>query len=857
MARQVTVGVATPLPREPLVPFGPGMPLFPSPIDPVNESTGRAEPRIYQYDVSTNLPGMTDRLIPWKILRDAAETPLVRDCIRIRKNQISTLKWDIVLTERALQQYRKEDPDTSSVMIKQKLRKELDPVVGRLVEFWEQPDVQQGQSFTEWAGCLLEEHLVLDALAIYPYGDRAGNPGKGLRILDGSTIKPLLNGMGGRPSPPHPAFQQILWGFPRGEYMADVDSQGSILNPYATDRLIYARREVRTFTQYGFSAVEQALQDVDLYLRRHEWDKAQYTQGVQPAGWIKNTGMESWSPQQIVEYNRAFNDLYAGKTLDRMRYHLLPPGMEPMESADIPEKYKPDYHLHLIKLVAMHFDTTIAELGFTESKGLGSSGYHEGQENVQERKATNPTLRWLQEVITAISRKHLGMPRELEFRFLGLDSEDEAAADEVIQKQMESGRITRNEAREEMGKPPFDADEADMPVLQTQRGIVFIDGASKLAQPGEEITPAQAPPVNGEPGTNAPGDAGTPQSAPSGQPAAKPAAAEPADGKGAVEVKKAELGAYRQWVRNNHTVGKRPFAFKAVTPDEAALCDVRLELVTFKAGDAGPKVRPGHKHWPGWEQDERIANYWSGRLRAALSEAPTRVVARRWLEVRRWAPISKAADPGRDDRRRDALAWLTAIGFTLTPRIRQVLTGLYVDAYSVGDKAAQVLLGEIEHTGWGAWKPGDTAATVREISASSGSAPGLQSLLGEAGQVADGMNNTRMRAMADRLGDSLLEETTVDELDAALLDVAGDEAAAGMAALTETGRGLARAAVDRYTIASGVTQYEWVTAGGAKVCAQCEANEAVGPIEIGKSFPYGTAPPAHPYCRCALLPVLL
>jgi SPP1 gp7 family putative phage head morphogenesis protein len=133
----------------------------------------------------------------------------------------------------------------------------------------------------------------------------------------------------------------------------------------------------------------------------------------------------------------------------------------------------------------------------------------------------------------------------------------------------------------------------------------------------------------------------------------------------------------------------------------------------------------------------------------------------------------------------------------------------------------------------------------------------LQALLGEAGQVADGMNNTRMKAMADRLGDSLLEETTVDELDAALLDVAGDEAAADMAALTETGRGLARAAVDRYTIASGVTQYEWVTAGGAKVCAQCEANEAVGPIEIGKSFPYGTAPPAHPYCRCALLPVLL
>src|SRR6476660_3445445 len=54
----------------------------------------------------------------------------------------------------------------------------------------------------------------------------------------------------------------------------------------------------------------------------------------------------------LTAYNQAFNDLYAGQTLNRMRYHLLPPGMEPMESKDHPEKFKPDYHLHLIKLVA-------------------------------------------------------------------------------------------------------------------------------------------------------------------------------------------------------------------------------------------------------------------------------------------------------------------------------------------------------------------------------------------------------------------------------------------------------------------------------------------------------------------------
>jgi hypothetical protein len=858
-ARTTEVGLAKPLPRAPQVPFGPGMPLFPAPIDPVDPVTGRPEPRIYQYQVSHNLPGMTDRLVPWALLRAASEQPLIRDCIRIRKNQIATLKWDIVVTERALQQYRQDDPDTSSVTIKKELRDKLNPEVGRLLDFWQEPDPQQGETFTEWACKLLEEHLVLDALAVYPYRDRAGRPGRGLRILDGSTIKPLLNEQGGRPQPPFPAYQQLLWGFPRGEFIADVDDRGGVLNGYETDRLYYARREVRTFTPYGFSAVEQALQDIDLYLRRLEWDKAQYTDGVQPAGWIKNTGEDSWSPQQIMDYNRVFNDLYAGQTLERMRYHLLPPGMEPMQSQDIAEKYKPDYHLHLIKLVAMHFDTTIAELGFTEAKGLGSAGYHEGQENVQERKATNPTLRWLQQIITQISRIHLGMPNELEFKFLGLDAEDEAAADDVLEKQMASGRITRNEAREQMGLAPFDFPEADMVVVQSQRGVVFIEGASELAKPGEEITPAQAPPIN-EPEEETPEGQPTKGPTTATQPAAETseektqaatqAAAKPTVGKPSA-AKKAELAAYYKWVRNGHTVGRRPFEFKLITSENATLLDIDPERVVFaKAADPSPKARPGHKGWPGWEQDEAVADYWSRELRDALLLAPTQVIARRWLEVRRWS-VTKAVDPDTDARRRDALGWLTAIGFTLAPRIRRILSDLYTDAYLVGDRSAQVLLGEIEHADWGSWSPGATAETTEELAGR----PGLSSLLGEASRVADGMNNTRMKAMSERLADSLGSDVSEEELAEGLRDVLDDETAADMAALTETSRGIARAAVDRYTIGN-IRQYEWVTAGGATVCARCLENEAAGPIPLGQPFPNGDVPPAHPYCRCALLPVL-
>jgi hypothetical protein len=853
--------LATMLPRtDPQVPFGPGLPLQPSLIDPPrDDGSGRSEPRIYEYPVTINLPGVSDRHVPWKVLRDAAEIPIVRDCIRIRKSKLAAREWDIVITKRALQTYKQQDPDTSSVQIKKDLRDKLNPEIARLIEFWQQPDPQQGEDFAAWATKGLEEHHVLDALAIYPYRNRGGQQ-MGFRILDGSTVKPLLDHLGGRPMPPQPAYQQVLWGFPRGEFVADCDTDGKVLNGYTADRLIYRRRELRTFSPYGMSGVEQALTDVDLYLRRHEWNRGQWSDGVAPAGWILNDGAESWTPQQLAEYSRAFNDLYSGKTLERMRFHLLPPGMHPQETADVGEKFKPDYDLHLIKLVAMHLDTTIAELGFTESKGLGSSGYHEGQENVQERKADAPDQRWLQGVLTGISRTYLGMPDELEFRFLGLDSEDEDAADEVLDRQVKGGRLTLNESREEQGRAPYSFAEADMPIVETGRGIIFLENSSKLAPPGEMITPAQAPPSTAPPeGEDAqPGSEDPATGQQQGQkPAPKPAAGQgqPKPASDGQDAAKAEIAAFWKWHKNGHTVGRRPFVFKAATRTDAMLHEVPLDRVVFKTagGGARPKVLDPKDRdaWPAWAKDRETARFWAARMREALSGAPTRMIATRWLALRK----TTTADPQTEARRRDALAWLSALGFSVTPQIRRTLTGLYTDAYMLGDHSAQVLLGQIEHDPeWNGWQPGDTAATTERI-AEADLSPGLQRMLAQADRIATGINHTRARDVAEVLADAVDEQPTVDELDADLAEVLEDADAAEMIAETEVARGIAQAATDRYTIAPGITRYLWAT-GSGNVCVRCQANEDAGPILIGQSFPNGGAPPLHPRCACALLPDL-
>jgi len=841
--------MAAPLPRlTPEVAFGPGMPLHLAAIDPLRPDTQRPEPRIYEYPVSLNLPGMTDRLVPWKILRDASELPVVRDCIRIRKNEITTLEWDIVPTKRALQQYRASDPDTSSVEIKRKLREKLNPDIARLVTFWEKPDWQQDEGFVEWCTKLLEEHLVLDALAVYPFRDRAGVR-TGFRILDGSTIKPLLDHLGGKPMPPSPAYQQILHGFPRGEFVADLDDEGTIPDGYASDRLIYKRREVRTITPYGYSAVEQALQSVDLYLRRLEWQKGVYTDGVEPSGWILNEGTEQWTPQQLLAYNQAFNDTYAGQTLNRMRFHLLPPGMKPQASAEIGEKYRPDYDLHLIKLVAMSFDVTLAELGFTESKGLGSSGYHEGQENVQARKATNPTLKWLQSVITEISRSHLGMPAELEFRFLGLDAEEQAAADEVVENQVKSGRITLNEAREEQGRAPYAFPEADMAAVHTSRGIVFLENSSKLVEPGEEIGPPKPRSLE-PPDEGSPADPTDVEDQPGEQDNPAPVVQQHEQDQDAKDEAKMELVAYRKWLANGHTTSRRPFVLKHLTPAQAHAAGVDLERVAFtaKASDPGPKAES--RSWPAWQLDQAVAAHWARELRQASSGVPTKPIAARWLEVR------KAAEPDQHDRRAGAVQWLMSLGARFAKRIAKVLGGLYVDAYLVGDTAARAVLDDT-NVNWGDWEPGDTANT-RLLIASAGGELGLQQLLAQADEVAAGIEATRIRGMAGILTDALDTEITVDELDAQLAECLDSEADAALVAVTEVSRGSNFAALARYDTRrlDGVTHVEWAV-DPERPCPVCVENADAGPVPIGTPFPSGLlTPPQHPRCRCAVFPHL-
>lgn len=588
---------AVPLPRDQgfWSLFGPGAPLYPSPLNQPNPRTGQADPRQTEYPVSYNILS-NDRPVPWSTLRAAADkVDIIRLCLRTRKDELTEMEWTFGFTADAKMQLGITSPNAERHM-----RIEYSSVIKKLKNFWAIPDRENDLSWPEWFGMMLEERFVLDATSIYPVSTY-GSDLHTLRLVDGSTIKPLLNEYGVRPAPPAPAYQQWLYGFPRGEYSDDGASdtwEGT------AGSMIYKPYTRRTQSPYGFPEVEQALVSAEVYLRRQDWMRKEYTAGTLPRTMLKmDMPAGTMTPEQRRAWQVALNDDLAGSTAARQDFTLLPGGFEPVVSADAAERYKADYDEFLVKLLCAHMATQPSEIGFTPSNGLGGAGFSDGQEDVTYRKSLAPTTRWTVGISNQISAQYLAMPPELTMVFLGMESEDEKAADDVADLRVKAGRMTLNEDRDRVGLPRYPFAEADMPMLMTARGVVFLEGASETEPPGVEVTPAQAPPA-GSPETGA---------APPSPDGAAPPDAPPDD------TAKAELAAFGRFLAKRGKL-TRPFAFTALAkvdadelntlaasrPDAARARAVELA----KASDAGGRGRGGPAPpGPRPADDEAYAGY--------------------------------------------------------------------------------------------------------------------------------------------------------------------------------------------------------------------------------------------------------
>ena len=487
---QYGYGTSTPMPRNPIlanVPFAPGLPLIPGALNPLNPNTGRPDPRRFEYLVAQNINVSENRLVPFKTLRAAADQiDILRRCIEVRKAKLTGLEWDIVLTNSASERISAESGG-SHLRAMADARDKFAPEIARMRKFWETPDPANGLGFTDWLSMAIEEMDVLDALAIWPQATVGGDI-RGFQILDGATIKPLIDDRGMRPDPSvGPAFQQILYGFPRSEFTATIDDEAAD-GEFSSDELAYLIRNRRANTVYGYSPTERALPMADIYLRRQQWLRAEFTDGVMPKTFLELPESANLTPEQIRAYENIFNDDLAGQTEQRNRMRFLLPGATLKFEEGYQEKFSDRLDDYLITSITGHFGVLPTEIGFSAKGGLGGSGHQAGEAEAAEQIGTIPTARWLSEQISNLSYRWLGMPRELEFRLAPSErsNTEEAAKRDDIRKR--SAGMTVNEGRADLGLPLIDAPEADMPFLVAGQSVFLFspDGMIAAGTPTDE-----------------------------------------------------------------------------------------------------------------------------------------------------------------------------------------------------------------------------------------------------------------------------------------------------------------------------------------------------------------------------------
>jgi hypothetical protein len=545
---------AVPLPRPPDAfgsQLGPAQPFIPAPLDPRGPS-GRALPRKAQMPVAWNLDLSSDRMTPWSTLRALADQcDVIHRCIEIRTAEVTSLERAHTVDDVAIKRIMVEQ-NCSHAKAQAIARDQYGEIIDDLDRFWENPYPDAGdKGITDWLTEALWQHFTYDAIPIYPRLNLGGEV-IGFEIISADTIKPLLDNRGGTPAPPAPAFQQILWGFPRGEYQASQQADAEMftapgqMGEYAKDQLAYFVRNRRTWSPYGYSAVEECIPAATLYLERQVWMRTEYTEGTLPQTFMK-TDSQEYDPVKINSLERVLNDQLAGQTSERHRIKLLPGGLDPIFPPMLEERYKADYDEHLIKQIASKFGVQPTQLGIVPRTGLGGKGQMEGEQDQAETMSKRPLEAWLTDMVNNLNRRFLGAPKDVTFtlRQPGTAQQQEAEA-KSLQISLYSGQKTLNAVQAELGQPLYEMPEADEPFIVAGNQVIFLRGMLNTDAAGETTE-----------------QVGTPEAEQPEQPEApKPEQPEVA----------AEIKAFRAFTTKRLRTRQawRDFDFKAVDADTAA-----------------------------------------------------------------------------------------------------------------------------------------------------------------------------------------------------------------------------------------------------------------------------------------------
>ena len=434
-----------------------------SPNQPVTPVAPQAAGRQFDYPVGTNLiyTPRGSELTSFQQLRALADScDMVRMAIETRKDQMASMIWSINPID--------EKTDISG-----------DPRTVAITTLFKRPDGIH--SWQSWLRMLMEEVMVTDAAAIYP---RRRNNGEmyGFELIDGSTIKPLVDDGGRRPIAPSPAYQQVLKGIPAVDYTAD--------------ELFYNPRNPRVNKFYGYGPVEQVSLTVNIALRRTASQLQYFTEGNIPAAFAA-VPME-WSGQQIKEFQLYWDSVIEGDQGYKRKVRFVPGGTKVEHIKDAP--LKDEFDEWLARVICYAF--SLPPTAFTKQTNRSTS---ETQQDAALKEGLMPLMIWVKEVMDHLIQVHLGYP-DLQFKWVEEESLDPGAQAVILTTYQKQAVFSINEIRAKLGENPITDEGGDAYLIYTAMGATTLDQVmtpppppvAPVAPGSDPNNPDEPPPKGGK-----------------------------------------------------------------------------------------------------------------------------------------------------------------------------------------------------------------------------------------------------------------------------------------------------------------------------------------------------------------------
>jgi SPP1 gp7 family putative phage head morphogenesis protein len=255
--------------------------------------------------------------------------------------------------------------------------------------------------------------------------------------------------------------------------------------------------------------------------------------------------------------------------------------------------------------------------------------------------------------------------------------------------------------------------------------------------------------------------------------------------------------------------------------------------------------------WGALQADGRMAAKSALKVRAALAQtAEFKRVYESYLLTQ-----PNVSDNRSQDRAR-ARAWVMLNVRVNMMALMGVLERVYAEGWVTGEAAADEAIAKAKEArkaadddliDWSTWNPGDAAAAllIRPSKA-------FQRFLASFGINLKEMTNTTVNDIGNSIADALEQGLSANQAAKLIKRNVATSSRALMIAITEQNRAMSAATINRYREMQ-IGQMEWEVSDPCPKCA-LNANQVV---PIGGTFNSGdTQPPAHPNCRCALLPVI-